>query len=241
MRTPDPRHRDLHASPGMRFIRCGLALLLLVSVKAGAEVVEKSADHFLIGFSAQVAAPPAKVYVAISEISHWWSAEHTWSGKAANLSLKVEAGGCFCERWAQGSVEHGRVIMAITDSLLRLDAALGPLQEYALSGVLNFQLKPADNDTTVLDVDYRVNGSSASGLDQFAPAVDGVLAAQIDRLLRYIDTGDPEADDEEVVPKSTREARAALIEEWAKQAAGEQPPRDGGKPAPKRKDELPGH
>jgi uncharacterized protein YndB with AHSA1/START domain len=228
--------------PGMRLTRCGLALLLLVSMKASAEVVEKSADHFLIGFSAQVAAPPAKVYVAISEVSHWWSAEHTWSGKAGNLSLKAEAGGCFCERWEQGSVEHGRVIMAIKNALLRLDASLGPLQEYALSGVLNFQLKPTDNDTTELDVDYRVNGSSASGLDQFAPAVDEVLAAQIDRLLRYIDTGNPEADEDagEVAPKSTREARAALIEEWAKQAAGEQATKDDGKPVPKRKDELPG-
>jgi uncharacterized protein YndB with AHSA1/START domain len=227
----------------MTVIRCGLALLLLVSVKANAEVLQKSADHFLIGFSAHVEAPPAKVYVALTEISHWWSAEHTWSGKAANLSLKAEAGGCFCERWAQGSVEHGHVIMAIRDSLLRLDATLGPLQEYALSGVLNFQLKPTDNDTTELDVDYLVNGSSASGLDQFAPAVDGVLAVQVDRLLRYIDRGSPEVEEGagEDAPKSTREARAALIEEWAKQAGNDQAAKDGGKPVPPRKDEPGGH
>jgi uncharacterized protein YndB with AHSA1/START domain len=222
----------------MSAARCGLFLLLLVSVRASAEVLETSSDHFLIGFSAQVEAPPAKVYVALTEVSHWWSAEHTWSGKAENLSLKAEAGGCFCERWDKGSVEHGRVIMAIRNDLLRLDASLGPLQEYALSGVLNFKLKPGDKDTTELDVDYRVNGSSASGLDQFAPAVDGVLAAQIDRLLHYLDTGNPEAKaDEEAdaaAPKSTREARAALIDEWAKQAADEQAAKDGGKPGAKK-------
>jgi uncharacterized protein YndB with AHSA1/START domain len=227
----------------MSAARCGLVLLLLVSAKANAEVLEASADHFLIGFSAQVEAPPGKVYVALTEVSHWWSAEHTWSGKAENLSLKAEAGGCFCERWDQGSVEHGRVIMAIKNDLLRLDASLGPLQEYALSGVLNFQLKPGDKDTTELDVDYRVNGSSASGLDQFAPDVDGVLAAQIDRLMHYIDTGNPEADEkaDAAAPKSTREARAALIDEWAKQAADEQAAKDGGKPGPKKKTEPARH
>jgi uncharacterized protein YndB with AHSA1/START domain len=227
----------------MSISRCGLALLMFVSVKAGAEVLESTPDHFLIGFSAHADAPPAKVYVAISEVARWWSGEHTWSGQAENLSLKAEAGGCFCEHWTQGSVEHGKVIMAIRNSLLRLNTSLGPLQEHALSGVLNFQLKPTDNDTTELDVDYLVNGSSASALDQFAPAVDEVLAAQIDRLLRYIDSGNPELveDADAAAPKSTREARAALIEEWAKQATAEQPTRDAGKPVPKRKDKPPSH
>ncbi|HET9033751.1 MAG TPA: hypothetical protein VFN25_12700 [Dokdonella sp.] len=212
-----------------------LVLSLVLAGNASAEVVEQSADHFLLGFTAHVEAPPAKVYIAISEVAHWWSAEHTWSGKAENLSLKTEAGGCFCERWAEGSVEHGRVILALNDRLLRLNTALGPLQEVALNGILTFKLDPSDNDTTMLEVSYRANGSSMSYLDQFAPAVDGVLAEQIDRLLRYIDTGDPQADETpaESEPPSRREARAKLIEEWSKQAAAEQ---KGGKSAkPKSK------
>lgn len=206
----------------------------LLAANASAEVVERSADHFVVGFSAQVEAPPAKVYVAITEVVHWWSAEHTWSGKSENLALKAEVGGCFCERWAEGSAEHGRVILAIKNEMLRLSASLGPLQEFALNGVLTFKLQATDNGTTGLDVDYRVNGSSASGLDEFAPAVDGVLAVQVDRLLRFIDTGNPDEAtiSEAEEPASKHEARAELIEQWAKQAASEQTNSGNAKPKP---------
>lgn len=196
----------------------------LMACNARAEVSEAAADHFLIGFSARVEAPPAKVYAALAEVARWWSAEHTWSGTAANLSLKAEAGSCFCERWAAGSAEHGRVVMALENELLRLDAALGPLQERAVNGVLSFSLQAMDDGATRLDVDYRVNASSGGGLEQIAPAVDNVLAMQIDRLLRYIDTGSadeaPTAEAAEAAePPSRRAARAELIEEWSRQAA----------------------
>lgn len=210
------------------------ALGMLLTCTASADVVEQSADHFLLGFTAHVEAPPARLYAAIGDVEHWWSAEHTRSGKAENLTLKAEAGGCFCERWAEGSVEHGRVVIAMKDHLLRLDTALGPLQEFALNGILNFTIESADNDMSTLEVSYRVNGSSTSGLDQFAPAVDGVLAGQIDRLLRFIDTGDPEVVDQpaDEGPPSRREARAKLIEEWSKQAAAEQAGQNDAKPKP---------
>ena len=210
---------------------CAFAIGLLLAFNASAEVVEKSADHFLVAFSAHVEAPPARVYAAIGDVAHWWSAEQTWSGKAENLSLKAEAGSCFCERWAEGSAEHGRVILALKDSVLRLETALGPLQDLALNGILSFQLDPADNDTTALEVAYRVSGSSKSGLEGVAPAIDGVLALQIDRLLRFVDTGNPEEVEAPVEeePPSKREARAELIEEWAKQAAGEQADNAGAK------------
>lgn len=215
----------------MKSAMCAFAFGLLLTFNAKADVAESSADHFLIEFSAQVDAPPVKVYVVLIDVARWWSDDHTWSGKAANLSLKAEAGSCFCERWADGSAEHGRVIMALKNDMLRLNAALGPLQEYALNGVLTFKLQAADNDTTRLDVDYRVNGANSSGLDQFAPAVDGVLALQIDRLLRTIDTGDPDEVEAptETEPPSKRAARAELIEQWAKQAGAEEAKKKNGK------------
>src|SRR6185312_7371123 len=117
--------------------------------------------------------------------------EDTYSGKAANLSIKPEAGGCFCEKWKDGSAEHGRVLMAIPGKVLRIETALGPLQERALYGVLTFWLNNADS-TTTLTVEYRVNGAAASALDQLAPSVDTVLGAQVDRLRRFIATGNPE-------------------------------------------------
>jgi hypothetical protein len=36
---------------------------------------------------------------------------------------------------------------------------------------------------------YAVNGSSTSALDKSAAPVDGVLAEQFERLVRYIETG----------------------------------------------------
>jgi hypothetical protein len=74
-----------------------------------------------------------------------------------------------------------------------------------------------------------------SGLEQIAPAVDNVLAMQIDRLLRYIDTGSAdEAPAAEaagsVEPPSRRAARAELIEEWSRQAAATRAAKGNEKP-----------
>jgi uncharacterized protein YndB with AHSA1/START domain len=176
----------------MKRITFAAALMLCASSSmTHAEVKQSAADGFFLTYSGPVAASTTKAYADVTQIQRWWSNEHTYSGKAANLSIKPEAGGCFCERWKDGSVEHGHVIMALPGKLLRLETSLGPLQELALKGILSFWIKTEDSATT-LTVEYRVNGSSGSGLDQFAPNVDEVLGAQVDRLRRYIATGNPE-------------------------------------------------
>jgi uncharacterized protein YndB with AHSA1/START domain len=172
-----------------------LCLLLSIVLSAAtsavrAEVKQASSDNFLIVHASVVKAPPAKVYAALSEIGRWWSSEHSYSGDAANLTLKAEAGACFCERWKDSSVEHGRVVMALPDKLLRLSSALGPLQSRAVTGVLTFQIKPQEGGSS-LEVSYLVNGASSSALDKSAPAVDGVLAEAVSRLVRYVETGNP--------------------------------------------------
>ena len=173
----------------------GVALLLLLpaaATEALAEVKSSASDGFVIVHSKRVDATPAKVYAALPAIDRWWNSGHTWSGDAANLSLKAEAGACFCERWKDGEVEHGRVVMVMRDQLLRLQAALGPLQGRAVTGVMTFQLKPdesAGGRATLLTLTYAVNGSSTSALDKSAAPVDGVLAEQFERLVRYIETG----------------------------------------------------
>ncbi len=176
----------------MKRITLAAALLLCASPpKTFAEVKQSAADGFFLTYSGPVAASTAKAYADVTQIQRWWGSEHTYSGKAANLSIKPEAGGCFCERWKDGSAEHGHVIMALPGKLLRLETSLGPLQELALKGILSFWIK-TDDSTTTLTVEYRVNGSSSSGLEQFAPSVDEVLGAQVNRLRRYIATGNPE-------------------------------------------------
>jgi len=179
-------------------------LLFLYTAAATAEVKQSAPESFFLSYSTPISASTAKAYTDVTQVQRWWSSEHTFSGKASNLSLKAEAGGCFCEKWSGGSVEHGRVIMALPGKLLRLDSALGPLQEFALKGILSFWIKNEDGATS-LTVEYRVNGTAASGLDALAPNVDEVLGAQVDRLKRYIGTGNPEAP----VAEETKDASKA--------------------------------
>ncbi|MEO5559064.1 MAG: hypothetical protein ABIR10_05225 [Dokdonella sp.] len=218
----------------MKFFKISVAVLSMCLGIAHAEVKQSAADSFLITFSNPVAATPAKTYAAIAQPQSWWSNEHTWSGKASNLSLKAEAGGCFCERWKDGSVEHGRVIMALPDKVLRLESALGPLQEFSLKGILSFWIKTGDDGATQLVVEYRVNGANGSGLDTFAPNVDEVLGEQVARLVRYIDSGNPEAPPKEESPSHV-DARAAVLQEWKKSAEAEKAAQSGALDAQKGK------
>jgi len=172
-------------------LRTLLWLLLASAAIAHAEIKAAANDGFLIVHSGRVDAAPARIYALLPAIGRWWSSSHTYSGNAANLALEAEAGGCFCERWKDGAVAHGRVILALRDQLLRIDTALGPLQSKAVTGVLSFQLAP-DGNATLLTLAYRVNGASGSALDKDAPAVDRVLGEQFARLVRLAETGKPD-------------------------------------------------
>lgn len=199
-----------------------LAPLFALAASAQAEVRQAAADSFFLAYSEPVSAPPAKAYAAVTAVPMWWNGEHTWSGQASNLSLKAEAGGCFCERWSGGSAEHGRVVMAMPEHLLRIETALGPLQELALKGILSFWIRAEDDGTARLDVEYRVNGAGSSGLDALAPQVDEILGMQVARLVRYLNTGTPEAPAAtSAAPETTASPeaiRAALLEQWKREA-----------------------
>lgn len=156
-------------------------LLALAPAIAGAEVKSAASDAFLIEHRFTIAAPATKVWESLMHPEDWWPSDHTWSGDRRNLRLSADAGACFCERWTGGSVEHGRVIMAIPGSLLRLRAALGPLQEMAVSGVITFSLEEEDGKTEMI-VTHRVSGDPSHKLDALAPIVDQVNALQFGAL-----------------------------------------------------------
>jgi uncharacterized protein YndB with AHSA1/START domain len=124
-------------------------------------------------------------------VERWWNDRHTWSGSAKNLSLQADASGCFCERWDGSAVEHGRVVYLVKGSTLRLSAALGPLQALPVQGVLTFAMVERAGKT-ILQVTYRVGGA-APELEALAPAVDGVIGEQVDRLVRFAETGSADA------------------------------------------------
>jgi hypothetical protein len=158
-------------------------LLLLVASPVAAEVKSASNSGFEVERKAIVFAPPAEVYGRIARIGTWWNVAHSYSGKAANLSLETRAGGCFCEKLDNGgSVEHMRVVYADPARGLRLQGGLGPLQSEAVNGTLSWSFKSVQGGTA-LTQNYVVAGTARGGLQIFAAPVDQVLGDQFDRLV----------------------------------------------------------
>ena len=173
--------------------RLALLLAAIVSVSAAqGETSQVSANGFTSSFREEVKAGPDAAWQAIAELPRWWSDPHTWSGTASNMTLELRAGGCWCESWGGGqSVQHGQVLLVQPGRVIRLAAALGPLQELPAQGVLTI-VTGAQEGKTVLRMTYRVGGPSDIGLDKLAPAVDQVMGQQFRRLKSLIETGKPE-------------------------------------------------
>src|SRR5687767_3432302 len=87
-----------------------LACVLLVAANATAEVVDRSASGFTLRMTVAVAATPQRIYQDLLNIGSWWDKAHTYSGDARNMTLAAQPGGCFCETFAGGAVEHGHVV-----------------------------------------------------------------------------------------------------------------------------------
>lgn len=172
------------------WILAALAALTFAGA-ARAEVVDTGPQGFRLKIVRQVAASNAKVAHGISQVGHWWDSDHTYSGRAENMTLDVNAGGCWCETIPPGgSVRHGVVALNHPQQgMIRIDTALGPLQDEGVSGSLTFLLKPKDGGTE-LTVTYNVGGARDFVVG-FAPNVDKVLTAATDRLKRYVETGKP--------------------------------------------------
>lgn len=164
-----------------------LALLmpaLLATAPASAEVVKVEGSTFVVEHKLAVAAAPDAVWRVLSEPSRWWSKAHSWSGEAANLSMAMRPGGCFCETLPDGGgAEHARVIHVAPDRLLRLSGALGPLQQGAVTGTLSFEMT-REGQGTALVVRYVVSGYTGMDTAKLAPLVDGVIGEQAAGLKR---------------------------------------------------------
>jgi uncharacterized protein YndB with AHSA1/START domain len=173
----------------MRFL---IALLMLSTMYAvvHAEVKQGSTDGFIVEHRFHITATPAQAWEALGHPELWWPKDHTWSGSASNLSLKTELGGCFCERWKDGGAEHGRVIMVQREKLLRMNAALGPMQDMAISGVLSIALAKKDDGTDAV-VTYRVSGTAEHGFDKFVAGVDQVLGQQFGNFATFASAKHP--------------------------------------------------
>ncbi len=210
------------------------AAALLAAPAAQAEVIEQNDYGFAVRHTVQVKANPDDVFKMLRSPSKWWSAQHSWTGDAANFYMDAQAGGCFCEQIPaakegdkRGSVEHMRIVFAQPGKMLRLSGALGPLQGEAVNGKLTIAIKANKDATTTIGFEYVVGGFMRFKMDQIAPAVDGVIGEQISRLSMQLgplpkngeakNGGDSETDTGEA-----EEKKSSFDEEFGKDTAEKQ-------------------
>lgn len=179
--------RGADTSTARMAVRCAALLLALGGARfAAAETSAVSASGFTVTHQRELEATPHQVFESIGQVARWWNGAHTWSGDAANLSLELSAGGCFCERWSGGSVQHAVVVRVGRDRTVRLHGSLGPLQELAVDGVLSFDVVSIEGKT-ILRASYRVSGAPSAGLEALAAPVDRVIGEQVGRLAAFVE------------------------------------------------------
>lgn len=169
------------------------ACVVAFAPAASAEIVSAAPNGFNLRHVVDAAGvQPTMVWAALSDIGKWWDAEHTYSGDGRNLSLDPLAGGCFCEKLSlYAGIEHARVVYAQPAKTLRLVGALGPLQEFGVSGALTWQVEAAGGGSRIT-VTYNVGGYADRPLADWATVVDEVIGNQARRLGRFVVTGNPE-------------------------------------------------
>jgi hypothetical protein len=148
-----------------------------------AELTVSDEHHFTTRHELLTAAEPDAVFrVMTAWIGQWWNPAHSWSGDGGNLYLEAEPGGCFCERLPDGGfAEHLRIIYLAPASQIRFDGALGPLQTMAVQGRMTWSIEATEPGSRVTFT-YHVFGHPEGGLTGIAPAVDGVIGEQLQRL-----------------------------------------------------------
>jgi len=166
----------------------------LLSNTASSEATNVTERGFVSTHVLVIAASRHRVFRALTnEVARWWDSEHSYSGQSRNFSIDTGRGGCFCERLGAGYVRHMTVVFIDRDKTLRMVGALGPLQQFAVDGSMTFTLSDTDDGKTRLAYRYVVGGFVPDGLDKFAQPVDTVQLGQLQRLQRFVETGDPAA------------------------------------------------
>lgn len=163
---------------------------VLWATVAFADVKESGPSAFVVKLKRTVAAPPLKVWQTMLKPASWWNVEHTFTGDTKNLFIDAKTGGCFCEKVSGGGVQHLAVVAALPNRMLVMSGGLGPLQQSGVNGAMTWSLTEKDGKTEISWV-YDVGGHMEGGLDQISGKVDAVLADQLERLAKTIETGSP--------------------------------------------------
>jgi hypothetical protein len=163
--------------------------LLALASPAAAEVVSADAHGFEIQESVSLVVPVSQAYAAFGRLGSWWNDEHSYSGKAANIRLSLQPGGCMCETNPKGGgVEHMRVAVVMPGERIVMTGSLGPLLYEAASGVMDVRFERIAGGTKVI-MNYRAAGFAKGNADKLAPVVDSVLADQMKRYRAFAAKG----------------------------------------------------
>jgi hypothetical protein len=166
-----------------------LAGCLFVAAPAAAEVVSSGPHGFEVRTIVNLVIPLPQAYAAFGRVNGWWSDDHTYSGKAANMRLSLQPGGCFCETIPEGGgVEHLRVAVVQPNERIVMTGSLGPVLFEAASGVMDVQFERIAGGSRVT-MTYRAGGFANGNGDKLAAPVDQVLAEQMKRFRSYAAKG----------------------------------------------------
>lgn len=162
------------------------AVLALSAAPAMAEVVSRTADSFTLRYAVDAEIAPEDIPGALSDLPKWWDSAHTYSGSAANLSLDLTPGGCWCEKLADGTdFDHGRTASVTPDSFV-FDAPFGPLRGKTTKAILTVTWPRANRGWTPTWT-MVVEGP---GVGSMADGVDAVMGAGYGRWLHYLEYGE---------------------------------------------------
>ena len=176
-----------------RLLMTASVFCLMMARNSAAEVLHADRAGFVVRHEVTLVAPKETAWrMLVGHIGEWWNGDHTYSGSAENLYIEERALGCFCERLGEvDAVVHLTVTALRRGSLLRLPGGLGPLGLMGVDGNLVFSFSESDG-RTLMAMEYRVGGYDPDGLDKIAPAVDATLLEQVERYVRFVESGSAE-------------------------------------------------
>lgn len=160
-----------------------LAVAVVTASPAAAEIISRSENAFTLRFEGETRLGPDGVADAFSQVQQWWDPAHSYTGDAANLSLDLVPGGCWCEAMPDGSrFDHGRV-EAVALGEVRLHAPFGPLRTMATRAELVVTYALVDG-VVLPSWTFIVEGP---GVGALAEPVDGVIGGGFARWIAHMD------------------------------------------------------
>jgi hypothetical protein len=167
-------------------------LLLLLPTASFAQVISSDNHGFQLKIESIVNVNQQQAYQQFINVGQWWNADHTWFGKAENLTIDAKVNGCFCEIDGDKQAQHMMVSFVNPNNEIKMVGGLGPLQMMGVNGGMSWKFEKIDTTHTKIVFHYQVSGYINGGLTKLAPVVDQVQRLQLNRLTSLLNNGKAE-------------------------------------------------